>query len=156
MSAMPYQVRILAIFMAAASLQGCLLPENFGDAEQSVILFHERLNSESYEKIFELTAPAFQDQQVRDEALVLFSAMHSRLGPALESEEIDASFYASGDGGETVTLVYQTTFEHGSATETFVFSVETGKPLIWNYNISSETFTGADVSDHQRLAENAT
>ncbi len=146
-------MRVLILFLAAASLQGCLLPENFDDAEQSVALFHERLNSESYEQIWELTAPAFDDGQIRDDARALFSAIHARLGPALESEEVDASFYASSEEGSTVTLVYRTTFERGAATETFVFTVDSGKPLIWNYNINSENFTGQDVSDHLRLAD---
>lgn len=148
-------MRIVLLFLAGMTLQGCAQPENFDDAEQSVALFHERLNSESYEEIWELTASAFDDGQVRDDARALFSAMHSRLGPALQSEEVDASFYASIEEGATVTLVYRTTFERGAATETFVFTVGSGKPLIWNYNISSRDFSGKDVSDYQRLAESA-
>lgn len=149
-------MRILLISLLGMTLQGCLLPEDFSDAEQSVDTFHDHLNRGEYEDIWALTAPAFRDRQVREEARTLFAAMHSRLGPILESEEIDASFFASDDTGETVTLVYRTTFERGTATETFVFTVSSGKPLIWNYNINSPSFSNADVSDHKRLAENAT
>ena len=111
-------MRILLIGLITGTLQGCLLPENFDDAEQSVAVFHDRLNQGEYDDIWDLTAPAFDDREVRAEARALFSAMHSRLGPVVESEEIDASFFASDDTGETVTLVYRTTFERGSATET--------------------------------------
>lgn len=149
-------IRLLLFGFIAVTLQGCLLPENIDDAEQSVVVFHERLNEADYDQIWTLTAPAFSNQEMRDEARALFAAMHSHLGPVLESEEIDASFYRYADAGETVTLVYHTTFERGQATETFVFTVGSGKPLIWNYNINSRTFSGADVSDDQRVAESAT
>lgn len=149
-------MRILVFFLAAVTLQGCLQAENFDDAEQSVTLFHDRLNRGVYEEIWELTAPVFRDAQVRQDAREIFSAMHSRLGVVLTSEKIEASFYASSNEGSTVTLVYHTVFERGSATETFVFMVDSGKPLIWNYNINSDAFTGGDPASHQRLAESAT
>jgi hypothetical protein len=146
-------MRILVFILAAVTLKGCAMAEDFGDAEQSVAVFHDRLNREVYEEIWELTAPAFREAEVRDDARALFSAMHSRLGAALASEKIDASFYASSNEGATVTLVYRTTFERGSATETFVFMVDSGKPLLWNYNISSDAFPGSRRAEHQRLAE---
>ncbi len=148
-------MRILAIIMAAVTLQGCFVAKDFDDAEQSVVIFHDSLNRGVYEEIWELTSPAFREAQVREDARTLFSAMHSQLGAVVKSEEIDASFYASSSEGETVTLVYHTTFEHGSATETFVFMVESGKPLIWNYNINSDAFTAGDTPEPQRLAETA-
>lgn len=149
-------MRVLLFGFIAVSLQGCLLPENIGDAEQSVSVFHERLNRADYDEIWELTAPEFSEQEMRDDARALFAAMHNRLGPVLESQEIDASFYRYADAGETVTLVYHTTFERGQATETFVFTLGSGKPLIWNYNINSRTFVDSDISDYQRVAESAT
>ncbi len=143
-------MRNLVLCLLAVGLNGCLLVEDFDDAEQSVAAFHEYLNREAYDKIWDMTAPAFREPQVRADARALFSAMHDRLGPALESEQIDASAYASANEGATVTLVYHTTFERGRATETFVFAMESGKPLIWNYNISSDAFAEGNP---KRLAD---
>ncbi|MCH8863392.1 MAG: hypothetical protein IID51_12920 [Proteobacteria bacterium] len=148
-------MRIALLFLAGITLQGCQQPENFDDAEQSVSLFHDRLNLALYEEIWELTAPGFGEAQVREDARAVFSAMHSRLGLVLDSEIIDASFYTSSEEGAMVTLVYRTTFERGSGTEIFTFATESGASLLLNYNISSRDFSGEDVSDYQRLAESA-
>lgn len=149
-------MRLVLLILAAATLQGCGQQENFDNAEQSVTLFHDRLNRGVYEEIWELTAPNFRDGQVRDNARAIFSAMHSRLGMVLESQNIGTSYYTSGDDGATATLVYQTTFERGSGTEVFTFIIESGTSMLWGYNINSDDFTGEDVSDYQRMAESGT
>lgn len=146
-------MRFVLLFLAAATLQGCAQQENFDNAEQSVTLFHDRLNRGVYDEIWELTAPNFRDGQVRDNARAIFSAMHSRLGMVLESQSINTGSYVAIGQGETITLVYHTTFERGSGTEVFTFTVESGALKLWSYNINSDDFTGEDVSDYQRMAE---
>lgn len=148
-------MRVCILFLAAATLQGCAQSEDFDDAEQSVTMFHDRMNRGLYEEIWELTAPVFGDRQSRDEIRTVFSVMHSHLGKVLESEQIDASSYSSSTEGTTVTLAYHTTFERGSGTETFIFMVDSGAPLMVNYNINSEELIGIDFTDYQKLAESA-
>jgi hypothetical protein len=107
-----------------------------GIAEPEVVRFHERLKAHEFESMYDSTGDAFRSAISKEKAVALFSAIDRKLGQLQDAKQINWSVNTRNTV-TTVTLVYQSRFSEGEATETFTFNVDNDNAQLIGYNISS-------------------
>lgn len=130
-------ITLLAALTLLSGLSGCSAPEQIEESERLVIMFHNRMDREAYEEVWQLTSTDFQQTNVKIATLDFFRAVRGKLGIARESVLAGATYEANAGELPTITLTYQTEFEHGYGEETFVFTVDRGRTELWGYHINS-------------------
>lgn len=105
-------------------------------AEPAVTQFHEQLKQGDFDAIYEGATAEFKGAIAKDKALALFSAIDRKLGPLLETKQINWSVNTH-NLVTTVVLVQASRFRDGEATETFTFRVDDASAKLLGYNISS-------------------
>lgn len=109
-------------------------------ADVAVNHFHDLLNHESYEQILNEADAGFRDSGKRDELLAFFAGVHRKLGIARVAKRGGMNVNAT-TSGTFVTIGYTTTFEDGTAEETFVFKKTiSGELKLFGYNVQSNIF----------------
>src|SRR3954471_18556531 len=101
-------------------LAACGAQQAISDAGAEVARFHDQLDNADYETIWRTSGPQIQSGSKVDFVKFL-TAVHTGLGHARESKSIGWNVNTD-TSGSYVTVTEQTTFEKGSARETFTFS----------------------------------
>ncbi|MBO9726024.1 MAG: DUF4019 domain-containing protein [Novosphingobium sp.] len=130
--------RYLVPFAAAAMLAGCGVKESFKDAEVEVGKFHQALDAGDLPAIWQQADPALRQGAQRGQLEKVLDAVHRKLGKVKDAKQVGWNANAT-TGGTFVTLTYQTTFEHGSGVEQFVYRKgDEGKVTLTGYDIQSQ------------------
>ncbi len=117
-------------------LTSCGFVEGKGAAEKVVAAMHQQFNAETYSDTY-LTADAdFRRATTLAAFTELMQAVHRKLGTFVSANQTAANVFASGSS-TTVTLVYDSTFAEGKATEQYKFSISGGQAFLLAYNINS-------------------
>jgi hypothetical protein len=127
----------LALVALCLSLAGC------GDtidgqalAAPEVVRFHDRLNASQFEEIYTAASSEFQASVPKEKIMALFGAIRRKLGKFKSAKEVNWNV-RTFNLKTTAALVYESTYEEGSATETFSYQISSGKVELIGYNISS-------------------
>lgn len=130
--------RYLAPIVAVAMLGGCGLKESFKDAGAAVARFHAALDAEQWQAIWTMTAPQMRQQTKQADFQRILEALHRKLGKVKQTKQVGWNANA-GTSGSTLTLTMETTFEHGSGTEQFVYTRAADQSLkLAGYDIESQ------------------
>ena len=116
---------------------GSALQEGPTSANAAVQEFHERLNGGRYEEICRQADEGFTRPGKHDQLVGFLEKVHTRLGNAGVSNLANMRVNAS-TGGTFVVAQYYTTFDHGSAVETFTWIRSSGALKLSGYNIQSD------------------
>jgi len=121
------------ILGALLAVGGCKGPGWVQDARARVDVFHQRLDAGDIESIWKDSGPEIQgtDKQAFDRFL---SAIHGQLGKVRETKQVGWSA-ATDNGNSTAEVIMQTTFEHGSRKETFVYKGAGEQQKLAGYHI---------------------
>jgi hypothetical protein len=103
----------------------------------SVAHFHEQLNANEYQAIFDEADEGFQQAGTRDESIKFLQAVHTKLGDAGAVHLTNTNVQANTNGSFVVTT-YSTTFAHATAVETFTWVKKGGALKLRGYNINSK------------------
>ena len=95
-----------------------------------------RLASGAYHDIVQSAAPEFQKATTERDFTSAMEGVKQRLGP-WESSEPPTWRVLAGLSGQTVTLVYNSRFERGAATEEFVWRIQKGLPALAGYHVKA-------------------
>lgn len=106
-------------------------------AKQGVERFHSQLDSERYEALYVGADEKFHNATTEPDFTKLLEAIHGKLGTVRGSNLRNASIGWFAGQGATVTLVYDTTFSDGSATEQFLWHISDNRALLYGYHINS-------------------
>jgi hypothetical protein len=106
-------------------------------AKQNVDKFHSQLDTEQYAVIYAAADDKFHQATSESEFTKILQAIHRKLGTVQKSDlgNMNISWYTGQ--GETVTLVYNTTFAQGTGTEQFVWHVKDSNASLYGYHINS-------------------
>ena len=130
--------RYLMPFAAAAMLTGCGMKESFADAQMEVARFHRALDAGRSQDIWKAADPDFRKATQPAQFGMLIDAVHRKLGKVRQSKQVGWNTNAT-TGGTFVSLTMQTTFEHGSGVEQFVYRKgDGGHMALVGYNIQSQ------------------
>lgn len=126
----------LTAMLGILLLTSCGLVEGKDAAEKVVAAVHQQFNDESYSDIYLSADADFRRSTTLAAVTELLQAVHRKLGAFKSGDQTSANVFAS-NSITTVTLVYDSTFAEGKATEQFKFSVSGGKAFLLAYNINS-------------------
>jgi hypothetical protein len=108
-------------------------------AEKAVLLFHERLDAQEYEEMYENLAGEFKNVSTREETFQLFEAVTRKLGKT-KSAALKSWNMQTTTEGNFVSLVYETEFEQGKGVENFTFIMKGKDAKIAGYHVNSNAF----------------
>lgn len=105
-------------------------------AEGEVSEFHRLFETGQAAEIYLKASPQFQKAGTSAEFLAYVSAVRRKLG-AMRSTEKQTWRVDYNTAGRFASLGYQTQYERGTASEQFVYLVDSGKAYLVSYNINS-------------------
>jgi len=108
-------------------------------SDEGVRHFHSQLDSEAYGDILGESDEAFQDSGNRDEIIKFLTGVHSKLGLSHGFSRTNV-FVNATTSGTFIRVTYQSTFDQGSAVETFTWRKAAGGLKLVRYDINSNTF----------------
>jgi hypothetical protein len=111
-------------------------------AEGAVAQFHQMLDAGRYHDIYAGTSPEFKNATSESQLNALLQNIHDQLGTVGQAQE-QAWHYNYNNGVTQVDLSYNTSFASGTATESFVYRIDNGRPALVNYSIHSNAAGGA-------------
>ena len=107
-------------------------------AEAASLEFRMRMARGAYGEIFQSATLEFRSSTTELDFAKAMEGVKERLGVWQWSGEPIWKVFA-GTSGQTVTLVYSSHFERGTATEDFVWRVQHGQPALAGYHVTSST-----------------
>jgi hypothetical protein len=105
-------------------------------ANAAVRHFHQQLNTEEYDEIYQEADEGFKNGQTHDEIIEFLRAVHSKLGNTGDEKQINIRADANTHGA-FITARYSTAFVSGTATETFTWIKSSGILKLHAYHIQS-------------------
>jgi len=129
----------LLLLIVMVSVTACSsLRNGKATSEKAVSKFHDQLNSGQFQEIYAQTDEGFRKATSEQETIAYLEAVHRKLGDERNAEQVGWRVFAT-TGGAQVSLVYETDFDDGKATEQFVFLVNGDEARLFKYNIESPT-----------------
>ena len=107
-------------------------------AEAATEEFRRRCARGAFSDIFLDAAPEFQKSANERDFVKLMDNVREQLGNCQSSKRSAWQAFA-GTGGQAVTLIYNSEFERGTATEEFVWRIRGEATVLLGYHISSPT-----------------
>ena len=105
-------------------------------ADAASLEFRMRISRGAYDEIVRSADPEFQTATTASDFAKAMESLKERLG-AWQSSEEPAWKVLAGTRAQTVTLIYNSHFERGTATEEFVWRVRQGRPSLAGYHVKS-------------------
>lgn len=129
--------RYLLALAFSAMLAACGLKESYNVSEAEAAKFHAALSAGQYDAIWRSAAPEMQKRTDQARFTALLDAIGRKLGKVTKAKQTNWSGN-NNNGVSTVTMQFDTTFEHGSGKETIVFLWVSDKSLkLSDYAIDS-------------------
>src|SRR4051812_47902773 len=128
---------ILAIVVLCVAVIACKsITEGKPAAEAAVKTFHSLLDQARYSDIYSASDSRMKDAATEADLTKILNAVHTKLGNVKSS---NMSNWRVGNYNltSTATLVQETQFEKGKATETFAFILDGKNAVLAGYNIIS-------------------
>ncbi len=118
---------------------GSALTQGVRSSDAAVAHFHSALNACHFDEIYAQSDPVFRESGTREDTIKL-AAVHTKLGNAGQATRGGINVNTNMKG-TFVTVSYETTYEHASADETFVWRKGiSGELKLVGYNIQSKAF----------------
>ena len=129
-------VAVTAVIVVAIPLvaRSCAGAREAADAASQE--FRTRVSRGEYDEIVRAATPEFQNATTALDFAKAMESVKERLG-AWQSSEEPVWKVLAGIKGQTVTLVYNSHFERGTATEEFVWQIRQGRPVLAGYHVKS-------------------
>jgi hypothetical protein len=134
--------KILLIAALSLATAGCGAGGAKTAAEGAVTQFHQMLDAGRYHDIYAGTSPEFRNATSETQLNALLQNIHDQLGTVGQANE-QGWHYNYNNGVTQVDLTYNTSFASGTATESFVYRIDNGRPSLLNYSIHSNAAGGA-------------
>lgn len=129
-------MRYLILLGLAIMVSACSMEKDTALAEAQVARFHQELNSQQFETMYENAGPELKAAGTKSDFVALLNAVHRKLGTVTSSKRVtwNVNYHTSGS---FVTLGYETTFTNGKGAEQFVYKLDDGKAFLVGYHINS-------------------
>lgn len=115
---------------------GLALMQGHAQADVAVEHFHQELNQEQFEQIYQDADEGFASSGKSEELVKFLEAVHRKLGDANTATFRNINVNATTNG-TFITTNYETSFARGSATETFTWVKQNGGLKLYGYHIQS-------------------
>lgn len=128
--------RYVCAIVLLVGLVSCSSGDQMAAAEKEVANFRRLVETQQFAALYANSSPEWQKAASEADQTKLFTSLGTKLGKLKTSEKSgwNVNWHTSGT---FVTLGYNTHFEKGLGTETFVFRVSDGQAKLVSYNINS-------------------
>jgi hypothetical protein len=125
-----------AALALALVLSGCGLKKDTKAAESEVDRFHQHWNANAFRAVYDEAHMNFRNAQSADQTVATLERVKRNYG-AFKNTTKRSWGFSSDNGMTDIKLKYDSTYEHGSAVEAFVYRMTGEKPLLVSYDIMS-------------------
>jgi hypothetical protein len=105
-------------------------------SDAAVQRFHQQLDAGQFEAIYDEAGEGFKAGDSREEVIKFLGAVHKKIGNSRKADWVNINVNTNTNGTFTRTS-YTTTFDSGTATETFTWVKSGGNLKLYNYHIES-------------------
>lgn len=124
---------VLAFFMWQC---GSALLQGRRSSNEAVRQFHQDLNAENYELIWQEASQGFTQSGKHDELVKFLHGVHTKLGSVASESLLNINVNVNPNG-TFITTRYNTQFANGPAVETFTWIKSAGALKLYGYNVQS-------------------
>ncbi len=135
-------VRAALLVLCCLLLASCGFRRSRILAEQGVKEFHDLMDREQYEAIYNASDDSLKKTMSLSDFVAYLRDIHSRLGNAKRSSVTGFSVNSSPGQGAQVALAMETEFDRGTAQERFLWRVTGGRTVLLDYRAEVERSTG--------------
>jgi hypothetical protein len=132
-------MRKLGILLAAGLLASCSAGADLPLVNQAVTSFHHQLDAGKFDALYTGGSPELHGAATEKDWNAFLDMVHAKLGNFQSAAQTGWNDQMT-TGGHFVTVVYQSKYEHGGATEQFVYKIVGGKTLLTGYHVNSDVF----------------
>lgn len=131
----------MATIVATLVLAACTGGQSRQAAEAGVGEFHRQYNAANDHAIYAGASQQFRNSDSEQHFLEIIGAVRARLGQMQHADE--GGWHLNYNNGvTTMTLNYNTGFEHGAATEQFVYLIENDGAKLLSWDLHSDALRG--------------
>ncbi len=134
--------RAALLVLCCVLLATCGLRRSRVLAEEGVKEFHDLMNREQYDTIYNASDDSLKKSMSRADFASYLGDIHNRLGDARKTTVTAFSVNASPGQGSQVALAMETDFDRGTAQERFLWRVTGGRAVLLDYKADIERSTG--------------
>lgn len=135
--------RVLAPWIVVATillaLGGCNQAANVDVVEEEVVRFRQLLDATQFDVIYQESSDEMKESTKQEDLVRLLDALHRKLGTS-KSAERQHMGVAYITNGTFVTMVYNTSYTEGPATEHFVYRMDGDMPKLYSFHVNSPLF----------------
>jgi hypothetical protein len=124
----------LLVLSSAILVTACSDPKTLGVAQKAVDEFHRALASGEFQSIWDRADAHFRAENTKEAAVATWTSVREQLGDVRRADMV--RYTATYGSDPMIALTYKTAFQHGTATELFVWRVSKDKALLSQYHVS--------------------
>ncbi|MEG3123128.1 DUF4019 domain-containing protein [Sphingomonas sp. GB1N7] len=130
-------MRASRMLWAAVALSACSAGADLPTADKAVARFHGMIDAGEFQQVYDQASTDLKASASSAKLIALLGAVHRKLGRSKGAvrQSWNDQF---NTGGHFLTVGYDTKYERGRATETFVFKVSEGAMQLAGYNVNSD------------------
>lgn len=115
--------------------------------------FHQDLQQGRYAAIYQASSQGLKANASEQEFVDLLTVVNRGLGDVQETRLISQSSVKADTGQPLTLLLYNTHFAEGEGTESFYLENADGKPLLFRYDVNSDTLMKKMVEQGARASK---
>lgn len=115
----------------------CNFKEGIEAGEKAVAKFHKQFNNKDFNEIYEKADDGFKESDSKEKIIGFLEKVREKLGKVKESKRMGWNVNKNLEG-TFATISFETEFEKGSGTETFVFLISGEDTKLINYHVNSK------------------
>ncbi len=129
--------RIGTLSLAVVMLTACSGSSDIALAERAVESFHQQMNAQQFEVIYDEAAEEFQKSDSKEQIVNFLRIVTTKLGDVSSAKKVswDVNFALSQT---TVALGYATQFKEEVAREQFVYRVKDSQAKLVSYSVQAK------------------
>jgi len=118
-------------------LTGCSGSSDMTLAERAVERFHQQMNAQQFEAIYDEATEEFQKADSKEQTVNFLRIVNTKLGDTRSAKKVrwDVNF---GPWERTVVLGYETQFKEEVAREHFLYRVKDSQARLMSYNVQAK------------------
>ena len=128
--------KTLAALACLGLLAACSPANDLPQGEAGITTFHQKLNAQDYNGIYDGASPDFRATTSRADFQRFMAAIHRKLG-AFQSGSSAGWNDSMLTSGHMLTINYAAKYDQGSAEESFVYRLADGKAVLAGYHVNS-------------------
>ncbi|CAH0174480.1 hypothetical protein SRABI70_01099 [Pseudomonas sp. Bi70] len=148
-------IKKLAITLSCSLILACTDDDKefLEKGSQFVDQFHSEVKQGHYAAIYQAASPGLKANGREQEFVDLLTVVKRGLGDVQETWLVSQSSVKADTGQPLTLLLYNTRFAEGEGTESFYLENADGKPLLFRYDVNSDTLIKKMIEQGARASQ---